>query len=83
MGIQTITIKTCDRCNTSIHDLSKDHPRGGETTVTWKGWWGGITTQGDEGGVSIQGSALLCHKCGEQFGEWLRRAPANDREGVK
>lgn len=83
MGVQTITIKTCDRCKARIHEVSKDHPESGECSLAWKGWYGGITAQGDYGGANMKGSALLCRTCSKDFGDWLRRFPAAIREGDK
>ncbi len=71
MGIQTVTIKTCDRCGSRIHELSKEHPIAGELVVTWKGHYSAYTVQGDAGGMNIKGAALLCHSCAELLGNWI------------
>jgi hypothetical protein len=81
MGIQTITIKTCDRCGVTINDeLSRDNPRAGAAHVNWRGHEGGLTMQGDSGGHSYEGKALLCMHCAEAFRAFMQ-PPTSKEQG--
>ena len=74
MPIQRITIKTCDRCGSTIHDDSNNNEFG-ELIVAYRGHHGGRTAQGDVGGVNIKADAILCHKCIEPFQKLALRIP--------
>jgi hypothetical protein len=86
MGIQTITVKTCDRCGAQIHTLSAQHPETGELNLTWRGDHSGIGYDGAAGGASIKGEALLCLPCLHAFLAFTKGQRVGDerqREGLQ
>ena len=75
MGIQRITVKTCDRCDERIEGA-------GELIVAYRGCESSITAQGDRAGRNITADAILCHKCIPGFLAYMRPA-SEERTGPK
>lgn len=72
MGIQTVTIKTCDRCGARILPLHEVNETG-ELTVSWSGDQSAIAYDGAAGGISHKGSKLLCLSCMRGFFEFMEK----------
>lgn len=79
MGVQTVTIKTCDRCGERIHPLSRDNPEAGELHLKWRGDQSAIGWDGAAGGANLKGEGLLCRICLRKFFDWMKSGAA----GVK
>jgi hypothetical protein len=86
MGIQIVTIKTCDRCGERIHALSREHPEAGELNVAWRGDQSAIAYDGAAGGASVEGKGLLCMRCLRAFLAFMQGQRVGDereRQGLK
>lgn len=76
MGIQTVIVKTCDRCGSNIHGEDDIHCEAGDLHIKWEGHTSGKCYDGSWGGVNLKGSALLCLPCLRKFQSFMKGAPA-------